>query len=184
MSHLDFATLVDYWTRDMSPAEAEDVEAHLFECDACTVEASRVAKVTAAIRAQLPPAITTAELAQLRTRGLAIEENVFVPGKRATVTFGDKVDLMIHHLSGLDLAAAERVALTVRSERGGVLHHDPFVPFDAATGEVLIACQRHFSQLPHDVVFDVFIHRPAAPVAIATYELPHVFAFSPPAPSA
>jgi len=181
VSHLDFATLVDYWTRDLSPAQSEDVEAHLFACDACSAEAERVATIAGAFRGFLPPAISTAQLEELRGRGLAIEENDFVPGARTAVTFAPQLELMIHHLTGLDLAGAERVELTVRSESAGMLHHDPYAPFDAARGEVLIACQRHFAMMPRDIVFDVDVHRAAAPPVRATYAIPHVFI--PPAPS-
>ena len=183
MSHLDFATLVDYWTRDLSEAEAEAVEAHLFACDACTAEAERVMAVAGAFRSGIPPVINAVQLADLKTRGLAIEENYFAPGARTTVTFPARLDLMIHHLAGLDLATAERVELTVRSESAGVIHHDPFAPFDAPSGEILIACQKHFAAMPHDIVFDIQVHRAGAPPARATYEMPHVFALTPPAPS-
>lgn len=183
MTHLAPSTLVDYWTRDLSPPEVDDVEAHLFACDACAAEAERIAKIATALHGWLPPAISTDELAKVRTSGLVVEENTYVPGVRATVTFNANVDMMIHHLSGLDLAGAERVELTVRSESGGTLHHDPVVPFDVTRGEILIACQRHFAALPADVVFDVAVHGAGAP-SVSTYELPHVFVVSPPAPSA
>jgi len=176
VSHLDPATLLDYWTRDLSPAEVDDVEAHLFACDACTAEAERYASIAAAFRAFLPPAIGPEQLAELRAQGLAIEENSFAPGTRTTVTFPARLDLMIHRLAGLDLVTAERVELTVRSATAGVVHHDPFAPFDAARGEVLIACQKHFAMFPHDIVFDVDVHRPGAPSVRSTYEIPHVFA--------
>lgn len=184
MSHLDFETLVDYWTRDLSEAETEAVETHLFACDACTAEASRVAAVAGVFRGGIPPAISAAQLDELKARGLAIEENYFGPGTRTTVTFSSQLDLMIHHLTGLDLAGAERVELTVRSESMGVTHHDPFAPFDASRGEILIACQKHFAMLPHDIVFDVDVHRAGAAPTRTTYAMPHEFVVTPPAPSA
>ena len=183
MSHLDFATLVDYWTRDLSAAQTDDVEAHLFACDACSAEAERVAKIAGVFRTFLPPAISPEQLDELKARGLAIEENRFAPGTRTTVTFPAQLDLLIHHLTGLDLSGADRVELTVRSASAGLVHHDPFAPFDAARGEVLIACQKHFAVFPPDIVFDVDVHRGSAPPARSTYEIPHVFAISPPAPS-
>jgi hypothetical protein len=184
VSHLDPATLLDYWTRDLSPVELESVEAHLFACDVCTTEAERFARIAGAFRSFLPPAITGAQLDDLKAKGIAIEENSFTPGTRTTVTFGSQVDLLIHHLTGLDLASAERVELTVRSASAGLVHHDPFAPFDAARGEVLIACQKHFAAFPSDIVFDVDVHRASGRPVRSTYEMPHVFAFSPPGRSA
>ncbi len=53
---------------------------------------------------------------------------------------------------------------------------DPFAPFDAERGEVLIACQRHFEALADpDVVFDVHVHRGDA-TTVTTFFIPHVFA--------
>jgi hypothetical protein len=176
VSHLDPATLIDYWTRDVSPEQLDSVEIHLFACDACTAEAERYAKIAGALRGWLSPAISAAQLAELKAQGLVVEENTFAPGTRTTVTFGAQLDLMIHHLAGLDLASADRVELMVRSESAGLVHHDPFAPFDAARGEILIACQKHFALFPHDIVFDVDVHRSSGPPVRSTYELPHVFA--------
>jgi hypothetical protein len=169
---IPFDQLVEYFASDGS----DEIEEHLFGCDACATEAERVAAIVGAFRDQLPPVISHAQLADVARRGLAIEENTFHPGTRTAVTFAARLDLLVHHLAGLDLAGAERVDLTIRSEAtGAVLYHDPLAPFDPASGEVLIACQRHFAMFPRDVVFDVEVHHRAAPPAVARYAIPHAF---------
>lgn len=176
MSHLTHEQLVDYWTVELAADARDAIEDHLFACEPCAAEAERVAAIVAALRTQIPPVISADQLAALRAQGIAIEENTFLPGQRTSVTFAPGLDLMIHHLGGLDLADAERISLTVRSRASGaVLHHDPIAPFDRARGEVLIACQRHFATLPADPVFDLEIHRAAGAPSHASYDIPHKF---------
>jgi hypothetical protein len=169
--------LVAYWADDLDDAALESIEDHLFGCDTCLAGAERVAQIAQAFRTSLPPVISPEELDGLRAKGLAIVENLFEAGKRQAVAFEPGVDLLIHHLGGLDLAGAERVQVTVRNESGGpVIFEEMFAPFDRERGEVLIACQRHFAAYPPDVVFDVRVHRAAAAPELATYIIPHSFA--------
>jgi len=166
--------LVAYWADDLDEAALAQVEEHLFACDECLASATRVQHVVQVFRGQ-PPVISQDELAALRARGLTIVDSAFVAGQRQLVTFERHVDRMIHHLTGLDLAAAERVEVIVRDESGHVMFEEPLAPFDRDRGEVMIACQRHFAAFPRDVVFDVRVHRAAAPPAVSTYFIPHVF---------
>jgi hypothetical protein len=169
--------LVAYWANDLDAATLDAVEEHLFACDSCFASAERVAQLAQAFRSGIPPVISRSALDALRAQGLAIVENTFEGGKRQPVTFEVGVDLLIHRLGGLALADAERVEVTVRSESAGlVIFEDKFAPFDRERGEVLIACQRHFTAYPRDVVFDVRVHRAAAPLELTTYIIPHVFA--------
>jgi hypothetical protein len=53
---------------------------------------------------------------------------------------------------------------------------EPFAPFDRERGEVLVACQQHFAELPPDVVFDVrVIPRGGPPARDVRYVVPHLF---------
>jgi hypothetical protein len=177
MSCLTNEQLVAYWANDLDAAERDAVEEHLFACDSCLASAERVAQIAQAFRMSLPPVISVPELEVLRSKGLSIVENAFEAGKRQTVAFEPGVDLLIHHLGGLNLDGAERVQVTVRNESGGpVLFEEMFAPFDRERGEVLIACQRHFASYPPDVVFDVRVHRSGAVPELATYIVPHLFA--------
>ncbi len=169
--------LVAYWANDLDAAAHDAVEDHLFACDLCFASAERVAQLAYAYRASVPPVISRAELDTLRARGIAMRENAFEPSKRTIATFEPDVDLLIHRLTGLDLATAERVHVIVRDESGGtVIFEERIAPFDRERGELLIACQRHFAAYPHDIVFDVRIFRPEREPELATYFIPHVFA--------
>jgi len=169
--HVGWEQLVDYWA-----GEGDLVEEHLFECDACAAESTRVARIVAAMRSAIPPVVSAEELSALRGRGLAIAENDFAPGVRQEVEFPDGVDLLIHHLGGLDLGGAERVDVIVRVEStGDVLWTEHFAPFDSARGEVLIACQRHFAFMPPDIVFDVRTIDGSGARTAGTFVIPHHF---------
>jgi hypothetical protein len=123
----------------------------------------------------LPPVISREQLEALRADGRVIRDNEFEPGVRKTAVFERDVDLLIHHLRGLELADAERVAVVVRSETRGEMFEEHFAPFDRARGEVLIACQRHFVSFPPDVAIDVRVYRSGAATEprVATYLIPH-----------
>ena len=117
----DDARLVAYWANDLSPDEQATVEEHLFACDGCFTAAERIAKVAQAFRTSLPPIISSADLAGLRAQGARLVENTFVAGQRQPVVFAPGIDMLIHHLGGLDLADAERVEVIVRNESGAVV---------------------------------------------------------------
>jgi hypothetical protein len=173
---LSFETLVAYWAGDLPQPEIDAVDAHLMGCAACVSRAERVAVVTEGIRASISSFISARELEALRARGLRVEENPVRPGERAPVLFRRDVDLLLHRLGELDLSRAERVQVRVSSEKTGeVMMESPAVPFEAASGEVLIACQRHFSVRPHDVVFEVSVIEAGVAKTSATYFVPHIF---------
>ena len=178
ISPISFEQLVEYWTSELDAAAVAAIEDHVFACDTCAAQLERVQRLVAVFRDGLPPVISPEQLRELRQKGLALVENDFVAGHRTEVAFTQAADLLIHHLTGLPLADASRVSVTVRSESTGmVIHEEPFAPFDRERGEVLIACQRHFAAFPRDIVFDVRVHAASrsAPT-IATYSIPHVFA--------
>jgi Putative zinc-finger len=173
---LPWKTLVDYWAGDLDQAATDAVEEHLFGCGACTAAAARVAAVTEALRAALPPVVTRARVESLRATGVRVRENAFSPGRREEVLFARDADLLIHRLAGLDLTHADRVDLRMTSESTGqLIVAVDGVPFDASEGTVLVACQRHYASLPADTVMSVAVHAPGRPPATATYTILHRF---------
>jgi hypothetical protein len=168
--------LVDYWADDLDPAALEIVEAHLMGCGACSERSAGVGAIAGAVGALIPPLISAAQLGEMRARGLRIEENPISPGERKPVVFGPQIDLLIHRLRGLDLAAAESVRVTVSvEETGDILTEVPRAPFDRDAGEVLVACQRHFAALPPNIVFEVRPSGPTGEGPAVRYAVPHTF---------
>ena len=175
-SPLTWQRLVDYWAGDLDGFETDAVDEHLFGCIACSTESARVARIVQAFRAALPAVISEEQMLELRARGLVVEENHFVPGRRQEVCFEPHVDILIHRLGGLDLSMADRVDVVVRVESTGVvMFDDHFAPFDREKGEVLIACQPHYAGMPPDVAFDVHVHTPSGVTSLSSFSIPHVF---------
>jgi hypothetical protein len=171
---IPWETLVDYIAGELSGAESDAVEEHLFACATCSAEAARVASVTETLRSALPPAVSREKLEELRAGGRKLVENAFVPGDRKDVVFVPEADLLVHRLGGLELGDAERVSFQIRSESTGerIMEIDS-APFERKEGALLVACQRHYAALPHDTVFDISIHTAGGTVRTATYTLLH-----------
>lgn len=173
---LSFETLVAYWAGELPSDETDAVDAHVMGCAACTRTSERVALITEGIRATISPCISRRALDALRARGLRVEENLVRPGERRPLTFRTDVDLLVHRLGGMDLSHTERVHVRVSvEETGALINENPAAPFDAAAGEVLIACQHHFSALPPNIVFEVSTVAAGASKVAATYTIAHHF---------
>lgn len=165
------------WASADLDAEAEDaLELHLMGCAECNAHAARALAVMEALRRLPRPIIERAEIEQLRAEGVRIVENIVVPGSRVEAAFAEDTDLLIHVLSGLELADAQTVSVTVGCESTGeVFFAQPEAPFDRERGEVLIACQRHFAIYPPDVTFDVTVRGAAGEERQTRYVVPHAF---------
>jgi anti-sigma factor RsiW len=171
---IPWADLVLYWAGDLAPAQAESMEEHLMSCGSCSAQSTRVSAVVEGLRGLIPPVVDRTVLARLRARGMHIEENAFAPGQQSVV-FPRQADLLVHRLTGFDLSNAARVRVAVRIESSGaLLVEDPNAPFDAQDG-ILIACQRHFAELPPDVLIEVSAFDPSGDERTARYSIPHVF---------
>lgn len=174
-SPLTWEELVAYWAADLTPADQDRADEHLLGCSACTAEAARVFAVVQALREVIPPVVTRRMLESLRARGLKIEENTFAPGDRREALFSKGLDLLVHRLSGFELSGAQHVNVTLRVENSDqVLAEIPNAPFDARDG-VLIACQRHYANLPPDVVFEVSGLDASGAERHARYTILHVY---------
>lgn len=174
---LAWAELVDYWAGDLEPSELDRLDEHLLGCGACAEQSARVSAVTETVRGLIPPFVDHARMVAFRARGLRVKDNPIQPGSRTPVVFNvQATDILLHRLVGLDLSAAERVGIQVTfEETGQVALEEPDVPFDRDSGEVLIACQRHFAAFPPNIVAEVTVHHAAGRARVARYAIPHVW---------
>ena len=178
MSCPDTAVWVDYFAGDLPPDEEAALEAHLFACDRCTEAAAGPARVIADLRALIPPVVGSDALAELRARGLRIEEQTLTPDRVYDVVFPRHADLLIFRLTGLDLSGASRVAFRMLAEDTGetlLAAVDP-APFDRDAGAVLVACQRHYAELPANTVAEVRVVDASGRETVGRYTIHHHFA--------
>jgi hypothetical protein len=76
------------------------------------------------------------------------------PGDVARVVYPSPGKVLVLRMGGADLGEARRVDVELRTPGGEAIARLDDVPFDASRGEVLVACQHHFSEtFPQDLVF-------------------------------
>ena len=172
-----FETLVALWAGDLGPEAAESVEQHLFSCDVCSATSDRLGRLVTGIRQIIPPVLSHAHRDRLAAAGLRLRHTPVESGVEVDAHFTRDVDLLVHVLQG-DLGRAERVDVEVHDEQGNPLFQFPHVPFDSDSGEVLIACQRHYQSMesvPGDPVFRVYAIEGGARRPVGSYLVRHHF---------
>jgi hypothetical protein len=152
--HPSSERLADYLAGFLDERGAEDLEEHLFSCEACSIASAKLAGLAAAIRDAVPPVLSSGRFAELGREGRIEAVNPMSPGEVAEVRFPSGDKLLVHRLGGSNLRLARRVDVALFDRKGRALSRFDDVPFDSARGEVLVACQSHFADhFPHDTVF-------------------------------
>jgi hypothetical protein len=173
---IDYDELVAYWAGELSEGAVERLDEHLMSCSVCTNASRGIAEIASVLREIRAPFLSHAELESLRGTAQRVQENPVRPGERRPVVFGAHTDVLIHRLTGLDLKDAASVGVAVSiEETGEVMLEESDVPFDRGSGELLVACQRHFATLPPNVVFEARVRRAGEPDRVVRYAVPHVF---------
>jgi hypothetical protein len=136
------AALADYWFGDLPEAEADAVEEHAFECDGCSARLQELAGLREGVRelvrtGRAPVVIAPSFLGAASREGLRIREYAVGPGESVACTVTAEDDLVVSRLRA-DLRGVARVDLIAEPEGGGAQRAED-VPFDAATGEVILA---------------------------------------------
>jgi len=167
--------LVAYWADELDTEAVDRVDEHMMGCATCSAESARVSAVTSALRAMIPPMIDHARLESIRAAGHVVRDNVIAPDVRRPAIFEATTDILLHRLQ-IDLSRATQVEVRVSvEESGATLLIEPSAPFDRDSGEILIACQRHFANFPRNIVFEVHAHQAQGPATVARFPVPHVF---------
>ena len=147
---------IDFFAGELDEEAGERLEQLLFECAHCAAEAERWGAVIGGVEIVIPPVLSTKALLALQDLGEPMNENVMQPGERRRARFPDGGRLLIHRLQGSELASADSVNLELSTPEGASLVRFEDVPFDGATGEVIVACQRHFGEsFPANIVFEI-----------------------------
>jgi anti-sigma factor RsiW len=142
VSCADFATLVDYWFGDLEPAREEALEENLFGCERCTMRLEELVQLGAGIRAAfrgggVRAVIPHALLEAMRQERLRLREYRLAPGSSVNCTIAAEDDFVVAMLQA-PLAGVQRVDLVSMGEHGAPDGRFEDVPFEAATGEVLV----------------------------------------------
>jgi hypothetical protein len=174
---IPFEKLVALWAHDLPPEEAHAIEEHLFACEACDAASDRLGRLVGGLRDAIPPVISAAHRDRLAARGVRIRFTPCDVGAPATARFASDVDLLVHGLRA-DLSRAERVDVEVIGPDGVARVSLEHVPFDRSSGEVLIACQRHYEHVfppGVDPIFRVHAHEGGARRRVGDYLVHHIW---------
>jgi hypothetical protein len=148
--------ILDYLADALGEVDEDRLESHLFACATCATEAERLAGLLTAVAFTVPPVLSPSRFAALKREGRVQTINRMDPGQTTKVFYPESGRLLVHRLGGAKLAGARRIDLDLTSPSGEVISRFENVPFDPASGEVLVACQHHFADTyPHDIVFSV-----------------------------
>jgi Putative zinc-finger len=174
-----YETLVALWAGELPEAEAFVVDEHLFSCDACAAASERLAQVIGGLRATIPFVISHAHRDRLVSAGMRVHVTSVDPGRdpsvRRRARFAPDVDLLVFALRA-DVTRADRVDVDIVSPTGSLKHALEGVPFDRDTGEVLIACQRHFEGMfPTDPIFTVHAVEAGERRTMGDYVVTHIW---------
>lgn len=140
--HLNVGDLLHYWFGDTDPAATDAIDAHLFGCDACGAELDRLIALARGVRdalhdGRLSVVVTPRFVARLAEQGLRLREyRVPLNGSvNCSVAAGDEV--VVGRLQ-VPLQGVERLDVAADITPGGGTEWLHDVPFDAASGEVVL----------------------------------------------
>jgi hypothetical protein len=136
------------WTLDELDEEAAGAfEEHYFGCDACVERAERMRRLLTELEATLPAVLTPARKRRLEATQPHPTSVVVRPGETATIRLGADSPVGFWVIQA-ELTGAKRVDFEARDANGAPLFAIKDVPFDAERGEVVLACQLHYRNLP------------------------------------
>ena len=146
--------LLAYLLGELEEGDEDQLEIHLSGCAACEAEGERLAGLATSISPVIPPVLTRSRFEALEGAGVVSQVNVMAPGDVARVVYPASGKVLVLRMGGADLGGARRVDVELRTPDGEPIARLDDVPFDASRGEVLVACQHHFSEtFPQDLVF-------------------------------
>lgn len=133
--------LADYWFDDGAPSEAEPVEEHLMECEACSGRLRALVQLGDGVRrvarqGGVPVVVTPSFLDAAARGGLRMRQYRVSPGESVACTVAPEDDLVVSRLQA-DLSGVTR--LDVVSDWEGRELRIEDVPVDPAAPELILA---------------------------------------------
>jgi hypothetical protein len=177
-THVDFDRLVDYWFDDMSEADVATIDEHLMRCDSCGAQAEGIALLAHGTRdafaaGEVGAVVSAGFIARLVARDVRVREYRVGPGGSVHCTLAPEDEVLISRLE-VPLGGVRRLDLVAEASEG-VTEHFADVPFDPASGELLLASRvSHVRLLPaHDLTLRLFAVADADSREIAEYVFHH-----------
>ena len=172
---IPFETLLALWTGEVPNQAAATLEEHLFSCDECAPAFERFAGLAIGLREFIPAVISHDHRDRLLAQGARICNTPVEANRLAHARFAPELDLLVHVLKA-DLSGADRVDLEAIAPDATWQFLFELVPFDRTTGEVLVACQRHFEiMFPGDPIFRLYAVSAGQRKHLGDYRVEHIW---------
>jgi Putative zinc-finger len=138
-----FGELADYWTSDIAPADAERIEAHVFECASCArllAESERLRNSISALArgGEFQAFVTDGLLNQLARDGVRVRSYALEPGETITCSAWDDDEVVVARLRA-DFAGVTAVDAEMRLESGERWGRSSDVPVREGATELVLA---------------------------------------------
>ena len=138
-----FGELADYWTSDITPADAEHIEAHVFECERCARMLAEADRLRAGIGAlarsgNIQAFVTDAVLNRLARDGVRVRYYALGPGESVRCAVWSDDDVLVTRLRG-NFAGVESIDAEMRLESGEEWAHTTDIPVPAGATELVMA---------------------------------------------
>ena len=130
--------LMAYWLDELDPEEADEIEAHLFECDECGARLRELLQLGGAVRRTLleghvAGAVSGAFVRRMNEDGLRIREYRLEAGGSVACTVAPDDDLVVSYLHA-PLEGVRQLDAVFEDHSG--THRSSHIPFDATANEV------------------------------------------------
>jgi anti-sigma factor RsiW len=140
---LAIEALLDYWTGELPAARADEIEEHVFACEACAGRLAELEALAASVRrlteaGRFRAAVAPSLVELLAARGLRIRTFRPRAGETIPCAVAPGDELLVGRLP-VDLRGVARVDLAVCDERWAERERLAEVPFDRRRSEVVIA---------------------------------------------
>lgn len=138
-----FGELADYWTSDITTEDAEQIEAHIFDCERCARMLAEADRLRAGIGAlakagNIQAFVTDAVLNRLARDGVRVRYYALSPGESVRCAVWSDDDVLVTRLRG-NFAGVESVDAEMRLESGEEWAHTTDIPVPAGATELVMA---------------------------------------------
>ncbi|MCK0509735.1 hypothetical protein [Aromatoleum buckelii] len=140
--HPDFGDLLDYWLGDSDETTTDALDEHLFGCEACGAQLDRIAALTRGVReafdaGRLSVVVTPRFVARLAEQGRRMREYRVPLNGSVNCSVGTDDEVVVGRLQ-VPLEGVQRLDITADASLGGDTEWLRDIPFDAASGEVVL----------------------------------------------
>ena len=142
MSHIELPTLLAYWLGELHESQEAVVEEHYLGCAACSAQLAELEALSDGVcrayaNGRVGAIVTPAFVERMRARGLRVREYRVPRNGSVNCSVAPEDDVLFGRMQ-VPLEGVKRIDV-VAAPGGGDEHRMEDVPFDAASGEVVLA---------------------------------------------